>query len=122
MAISEQVRERNKTLIGALIANRRSELDLTQPGLGKLLGKDGYSYVSAIEQGHMTLPVEAWIPIASALRLDVDEFVLHCWKSLHPDIYAAVTNDVKDSVFLEWMKKSTPPRNIPKIVRAFQQK
>jgi len=88
--LSRETQERNIGLIGSVIKAKREEIGMTQKALADLLGLNYYTMISQIERGYVTLPPSMWVPMANALRFDVEHWVLQCLDELHPDTYRAL--------------------------------
>ncbi|MEM9393775.1 MAG: helix-turn-helix transcriptional regulator [Pseudomonadota bacterium] len=90
MALSDDRKQRYKDKLGAAIKAARIKTGYTQKGLASELGLEYYTMVSQMEQGHIAIPATLWIPIATALDLDRDTWVLRCLHEYQPNVYKAL--------------------------------
>lgn len=91
--LSEEKTLGNRGLIGALMKDRRVSLGYTQKAFADVLGIEYYTLISQMERGHMTVPPTLWGPIAEALKIDRQEWVLQCLREIQPEVYDALFGD-----------------------------
>ena len=107
--LKEKTRKRNSAHIGGRVKEKREELGMTQKTLADALGLSYYTMISQIEKGYVTLPPSMWVPIAEALRLDVEEWVTLCLDQLQPDIYHALFGPVDRTTVIRALKELKGP-------------
>jgi hypothetical protein len=76
----------NTSRIGRVIKERRTQLKLTQAGLGKLLGYRYGNFIAMIEAGNAPFPLERWEDYASALGLEKGAFLRLVLTTLYPNM------------------------------------
>lgn len=88
--LSEIKRQRNEGTIGTLMKDQRATHGFTQKALADVIGIEHYTMISQMERGHMSIPPALWVPIANALRMDRQEWVLMCLREIQPEVYGAL--------------------------------
>lgn len=80
--------------VGRYLAQHRLDVDLTQEGLGHLVGMRP-SAISAIELGRNPIPPERYRDFADALGLEPKAFGLFLLEWTDPWLYALIHGDAK---------------------------
>jgi transcriptional regulator with XRE-family HTH domain len=95
-------KEKNAATLGSHLRDRRNAVGYTQRELAAVLGLEYYTMISQIENGYISLPPTLWVPIADALKMDREEWVLTCLEEVQPAIYHALfgTNRIEDVALL----------------------
>ena len=109
--LSPKKQLKNKSRLGAIVKSHRTEAGLTQRQLADLLNLDYYSMISQIENGYVSIPPTLWRPLAEALEIEVNEWVIWCLIDIQPDVYDAVfgkvyRGNVVDS--LRYLERANP--------------
>lgn len=82
--------KKNRDTLGEALRNKRTSEGYTQKALADALGIEYYTMVSNMELGHMSIPPSLWGPIANALRMNRQEWILMCLSEIQPEVYRAL--------------------------------
>lgn len=101
--LSPEKRQRNSDTLGSLIKSARGRVGFTQKELADAIGLEYYTMISQIELGYVTVPPALWAPLANALRLDKEEWVLLCLSEVQPEVYSALFEDRAVGEVKDWL-------------------
>ena len=92
--LSDERRERNKETLGSWLKAARLRRGLTQKDLADAIGVEYYTMISQMELGYISIPPSLWVPLATALKEDIEDFVVTCLSEIQPEVYNALFGNV----------------------------
>ena len=102
--LSPQKRARNRDALGAVIKSARLKVGLTQKELADAVGLKYYTMISQLELGYISIPPSLWVPLATTLKINVEDWVTMCLEEIQPEVYAALFGDATPSQVQECLK------------------